>query len=78
MQGGAGIQGKLKFMKQGNAPQWTTPELAALDEGRYWKGQTISARVAAVEALRRRVYEGYGDTPPRMERVYRLVEIERS
>ncbi len=64
-------------MSPRKAPEWTTPELAALDEGRYWKGQPIAARLAAVEALRRRVYEDYADTPPRMERVFRLVEIKR-
>jgi hypothetical protein len=65
-------------MKTPTAPEWTTPEEAARAEGRYWLAQPIEARIAAMEEIRRRVYSHYGETPPRMDRVFRLVEVERS
>ena len=55
--------------------RWTTPEEAALREGRYWRSLSVTERVAAVEQLRQRTMGVYSEAAPRLERVYRFVEL---
>ncbi len=55
--------------------RWTSPEEAVADEVRYWREQSIEARVSGVELIRQATFGIYTDeAAPRLERAHRLVD----
>jgi hypothetical protein len=45
------------------------------DEIEYWHARTPEERIEALELMRQTVY-GYGETPPRLQRVLEVTEFE--
>ena len=56
-----------------NRKALTVTDLHETDDARYWWSRSPAERLAAIEINRRIVY-GYGDTPPRLQRVLEVVE----
>ena len=48
-------------------------DLHAPDDNAYWWSRTPEERMQAIEINRRIVY-GYGDTPPRFQKVFEVVQ----
>ena len=47
------------------------------DEKNYWRSKTPIDRLKAIELNRKIVY-GYGDTPPRFQRFFEVVERKKN
>ena len=50
-------------------------EMREPEDIEYWLSRTVEERWAALEYRRRKEY-GYGDPPPRMEKVFGIVKLK--